>query len=158
MLQTRSIECILLLSGVAVLLGSLFFQAMLWFYPPLLRSLTSHSRNQSVLNFTRKYCGWAINIKQARPESRMPYLHVASHLGLKLEKNGAKNKIQLFPPQGKPGSDLIPLTRPELMSPTRTLAFLSCLVDKSHLRRQTRTCLCVTGQWLAVLEEGIPSI
>lgn len=90
----------------------------------------------------------------------MPNLHVASRLGLKLEKNGAKNKIQLFPPQDKPGSNLtlIPLAGPELMSPTHTSAFLSCLVDKSHLRRQTRTCLCVRGQRLRVLEEGIASI
>lgn len=68
----------------------------------------------------------------------MHNLHVANDLGLKLEnKNGAKNKIQLF--QKKSGSDLVLLTGHEVMSPTHTLAFRSYLVDKSHLGRQTRT-------------------
>lgn len=48
----------------------------------------------------------------------MHNLHVANDLGLKLEnKNGAKNKIQLF--QKKSGSDLL-LTGHEVMSPAHT--------------------------------------
>lgn len=52
----------------------------------------------------------------------MPNLHVASHLGLKLEKNGAKNKIQSFPSPDQSGTDLVLLTRPELVSQTHTVA------------------------------------
>lgn len=145
MSQKWSIECVLLLSGVAVMLGSLFFQTMLWFNTPLLRSVTSHSRNQSVLNFTRKYCGWAINIKQACPESCMPNLHIANRLRLKLGKNGAKNKIRLFPPH-------------EISDVSNFSFSFSVFPWWKKATSEGRSELCVPGQWLTVVEEGIPSI